>query len=92
MISTRSLLYTLLFICPSYLGLFLGGCTSSEVSKTSHLDQSNRKESTPPLLGQVQAALTLPDGHDCFLFSALDSDDLPLFEVDIEFAQIRNHQ
>ena len=74
----------------------LGGCHSlkeSPNSKDSKQSQgSSISSSSPGNLGQIQAALTLPDEHECDLFIALDANDHPLFEVDIEHARVRNHQ
>ena len=76
----------------SFFSFFLVvGCDSSKESDSLE-ETSILSKKSPSNLGQVQAALTLPAGNECFLFSALDENNIPLFEIDIEQARVRNYQ
>ena len=49
--------------------------------------------SSAPELGTLEASLRLPERGECHTFSAFHADsDEPLFSVDVEGAQVRNHR
>lgn len=77
----------------SMIGLLGGGLFGCSDPAPIAPPSPSPESSSRPQLAQIQGALRLPQGQECFLFQAVDAESDELyFEIEIEQARIRNHQ